>query len=94
MVDVKIGEQYQWLEEDLAKVDRSVTPWVIALTHPPWYNSYKAHYREVECMRQSMEGLLYKYGVDAMFHGHVRTSKLCTSVSRRLHLFSMVIIIV
>jgi len=67
----RTGEQYRWLQEDLAKVDRSVTPWIIALTHPPWYNSYLAHYREVECMRQSMEDLLYAYGVDVMFHGHV-----------------------
>ncbi|KAG0623436.1 hypothetical protein M758_3G174500 [Ceratodon purpureus] len=67
----RTGEQFRWLKEDLARVDRNVTPWVIALTHPPWYNSYKSHYREVECMRQSMEDLLYKYGVDVMFHGHV-----------------------
>lgn len=70
-MSVKTGEQYRWLSEDLAHVDRSVTPWVIALTHPPWYNSYKSHYREFECMRQSMEDLLYKYGVDVMIHGHV-----------------------
>ena len=75
MAYVKIGKQYQWLKEDLAKVDRSVTPWLIATTHPPWYNSYRAHYREVECMRQSMEDLLYEYGVDVMLHGHVCATK-------------------
>jgi predicted phosphodiesterase len=67
----KTSEQYRWLQKDLAEVDRTVTPWVIALTHPPWYNSYRSHYREVECMRQSMEALLYNFGVDVMFHGHV-----------------------
>jgi len=67
----KSSEQYSWLEQDLAKVDRSLTPWIIVLTHPPWYNSYLAHYREVECMRQAMEDLTYKYGVDLFFHGHV-----------------------
>lgn len=67
----KSSEQYRWLQEDLANVDRTVTPWIIATTHAPWYNSYRAHYREVECFRQSMEDLLYKYGVDVMFHGHV-----------------------
>lgn len=65
------SEQYRWLSEDLAQVDRSVTPWLVALTHPPWYNSYKSHYREVECMRQSMEDLLYEYRVDVVIHGHV-----------------------
>lgn len=70
-----LGEQYRWLGEDLMKVDRSVTPWVIATTHPPWYNSYRSHYREAECMRQSMEDLLYIHGVDVMLHGHVRTTE-------------------
>lgn len=65
------GEQYRWLEKDLANVDRSVTPWLIATWHPPWYNSYKAHYREVECMRMELEELLYSYGVDIVFTGHV-----------------------
>ncbi|XP_057836512.1 purple acid phosphatase 15 [Cryptomeria japonica] len=67
----KTGEQYRWLEHDLANVDRSVTPWLVATWHPPWYSSYKAHYREADCMRQEMEELLYKHGVDVVFNGHV-----------------------
>ncbi|ONK56204.1 uncharacterized protein A4U43_C10F5200 [Asparagus officinalis] len=67
----KSGEQYKWLERDLANVDRSVTPWLVAMWHPPWYSTYKAHYREVECMRVEMEDLLYSYGVDIAFCGHV-----------------------
>jgi hypothetical protein len=39
-------EQYRWLEKDLAKVDRSVTPWLVAGWHAPWYKTYKAHYRK------------------------------------------------
>ncbi|KAM4070601.1 hypothetical protein ACB094_12G177500 [Castanea mollissima] len=67
----KSGDQYKWLERDLANVDRSKTPWLVATWHPPWYSSYKAHYREVECMRVAMEELLYSYGVDIVFNGHV-----------------------
>jgi hypothetical protein len=67
----RTSEQYRWLERDLKQVDRSVTPWLIASWHSPWYNSYKSHYQELECMRQEMEDLLYKYGVDIAFHGHV-----------------------
>jgi len=63
--------QYKWLERDLANVDRSVTPWLIAAWHPPWYATYKAHYREAECMRVAMEELFYSYGVDIVFNGHV-----------------------
>ncbi|KAG8481123.1 hypothetical protein CXB51_025900 [Gossypium anomalum] len=66
------GAQYAWLREDLRKVDRTVTPWLVAAWHPPWYNSYSSHYQEFECMRQEMEQLLYHYGVDIVFSGHVR----------------------
>ena len=47
----------------MEKVDRSVTPWLIAGWHAPWYTTYKAHYREAECMRVEMEELLYSYAV-------------------------------
>ncbi|KAK8694119.1 hypothetical protein V6N13_071677 [Hibiscus sabdariffa] len=67
----KSAKQYKWLEMDLANVDRSMTPWLVAVWHPPWYNSYKAHYKEAECMRVEMEELLYSYGVDIVFNGHV-----------------------
>ncbi|KAL9827913.1 Purple acid phosphatase 15 [Arabidopsis thaliana] len=67
----KSAEQYEWLKKDLAKVDRSVTPWLVASWHPPWYSSYTAHYREAECMKEAMEELLYSYGTDIVFNGHV-----------------------
>ncbi|XP_061988057.1 purple acid phosphatase 23 [Rosa rugosa] len=65
------GSQYAWLKDDLHRVDRSVTPWLVAAWHSPWYNSYSSHYQEFECMRQEMEELLYQYGVDIVFSGHV-----------------------
>lgn len=74
------GAQYAWLEKDLARVDRAVTPWLVATWHPPWYNSYASHYQEFECMRQEMEALLYKYNVDIVFSGHV-SPKLVTQVT-------------
>ncbi|KAJ8755438.1 hypothetical protein K2173_019236 [Erythroxylum novogranatense] len=67
----KSGHQYRWLKKDLAKVDRKVTPWLVATWHAPWYSTYTAHYREAECMRVAMEKLLYKHGVDIVFNGHV-----------------------
>lgn len=71
MLITMAGEQYKWLERDLASVDRSITPWLIATWHPPWYSSYEVHYKEAECMRVEMENLLYSYGVDIVFNGHV-----------------------
>ncbi|KAL1211928.1 Purple acid phosphatase 15 [Cardamine amara subsp. amara] len=67
----KSAEQYEWLKKDLAEVDRSVTPWLVASWHPPWYSSYTAHYREAECMKEALEELLYSYGTDIVFNGHV-----------------------
>ncbi|KAM7253314.1 hypothetical protein ACFE04_008808 [Oxalis oulophora] len=69
----KEAHQYKWLKSDLAKVDKNVTPWLVASWHVPWYSTYKGHYREAECMRVAMEELLYKYGVDIVFNGHVHS---------------------
>ncbi|KAL8263352.1 hypothetical protein R6Q59_024701 [Mikania micrantha] len=67
------SNQYQWLESDLLKVDRSKTPWLVVLIHAPWYNSNYAHQGEIQSvgMMESMEGLLYKARVDVVFAGHV-----------------------
>ncbi|XP_025012928.2 purple acid phosphatase 15 isoform X2 [Ricinus communis] len=65
------SDQYAWLERDLYNVDRSVTPWLVATWYPPWYSTFRAHYREAECMRVEMEDLLYMYGVDIVFNGRV-----------------------
>lgn len=67
----KSSDQYKWLQRDLANVDREVTPWLVGVWHPPWYNTYVSHYKEVECMRVAMEELLYNAGVDVIFNGHV-----------------------
>lgn len=63
--------QYAWLAQEITTIDRSVTPFVIAVLHAPWYNSNTAHQGEGEAMRQSMEGLIFQAGVDLVFAGHV-----------------------
>lgn len=60
-------EQYRWLEEDLAKIDREKTPWVIAMSHRPMYSSQVSSYQKN--MREAFEGLFLKYGVDAYLSG-------------------------
>ncbi|XP_016436922.1 purple acid phosphatase 22-like [Nicotiana tabacum] len=72
--------QYTWLQADLAKVDRVKTPWIFALIHAPWYNSNAAHKGEGESMRRSMEEVLYKARVDAVFSGHVHAYERFTRV--------------
>eukprot|EP00049_Salpingoeca_infusionum_P000200 m.38047 g.38047 ORF g.38047 m.38047 type:complete len:458 (-) comp10154_c0_seq1:5283-6656(-) len=67
------SDQYKWLVNDLKKVDRSLTPWLICNMHAPWYNSDTYHHNEPEemGMRASMEHLFKQYDVDLVFSGHV-----------------------
>jgi hypothetical protein len=63
---------YQWLQKDLAKVDRSITPWLILHLHRPLYCSedFDADYRVSLFLRKHLEPLLGKYKVDVVFSGH------------------------
>jgi 3',5'-cyclic AMP phosphodiesterase CpdA len=63
--------QYRWLQNELASVDRSTTPWLIVLMHSPWYNSNEHHYMEGETMRVQFESWFVKAKVDIVFAGHV-----------------------
>ncbi|XP_021827947.1 purple acid phosphatase-like [Prunus avium] len=67
----KYTPQNRWIEEELPKVNRSETPWLIVLMHSPFYNSYTKHYMEGETMRVMYEPSFVKYKVDVVFTGHV-----------------------
>jgi hypothetical protein len=65
--------QYAFAKSDFSSVDRSKTPWLVVVMHCPWYNSNTAHVDEVQtvAMKASMEQLMYTYGVNIAFQGHV-----------------------
>jgi acid phosphatase type 7 len=65
--------QRAWLEDDLTKVDRSVTPWVVVFFHEPYVNSNTAHPMSSEGapMQAAIEGIMYDYKVDIVLSGHV-----------------------
>jgi hypothetical protein len=75
-----LAQQYAWLEADLAAVNRSVTPWVIAMSHRPCYcspnddgddcHSATSVLRDGILGEYGLEALLYKYGVDVFFGAH------------------------
>ncbi|XP_016650475.1 PREDICTED: purple acid phosphatase 2-like [Prunus mume] len=73
--------QYQWLETELPKVNRSETPWLIVIMHCPWYNSYYLHYMEGEGIRVTFEPWFVKYKVDVIFNGHVHAYERSERVS-------------
>lgn len=68
--------QYKWLENDLASVDRSVTPWIIFGGHRAMYinsNYGEAPTSDLVVMAlliENIEPLLFKYRVNLGFYGH------------------------
>jgi len=61
------NQQIDWLERDLASVDRSKTPWVVVLAHRPYYVNGGGE----DVVRQAFEPTLLKHCVDVVFFGHV-----------------------
>jgi hypothetical protein len=61
-----------WLEGDLAAVDRSVTPWVVLGMHRPIVETeqYAGDYAVAAGLRAILEPLLLKWGVDVVLAGH------------------------
>ncbi|KAJ3499033.1 hypothetical protein NLG97_g663 [Lecanicillium saksenae] len=66
------NQQLEFLEADLASVDRSVTPWLVVAGHRPWYVANGPGC--VSC-KATFEPLFYKYGVDVGIFGHVHNSQ-------------------
>ncbi|TYH66489.1 hypothetical protein ES332_D06G127100v1 [Gossypium tomentosum] len=68
---VKYTPQWLWLRDELKRVDRKKTPWLIILMHVPIYNSNQAHFMEGESMRAVFERWFVRHRVDFIFAGHV-----------------------
>lgn len=69
--------QVNWLENDLAAVDRSVTPWVIVQCHRPWKGSISVDdileggILNCPACQSAFENILIQYNVDIYLTGHV-----------------------
>lgn len=71
--DTSLGSrQYRWIEDELRAVDRTVTPWVVVVHHVQFYTTFLAHNDEAQTtvMRQAVEPLFVKYGVNLVVSGH------------------------
>jgi len=64
--------QLKWLEEDLKSVDRDYTPWVVFSGHRPMYvdSTFSGDQFVGGYLREFVEPLLVKYGVDLALWGH------------------------
>lgn len=63
--------QYRFVADDLARVSRTKTPWLVVQFHVPWYSSGDKHFEEGYKHRQDMELLLHTHGVDIVLSGHL-----------------------
>jgi acid phosphatase len=70
-------QQLDWLNADLASVDRSVTPWLIVAGHRPWYSTGGSDNQCFAC-QNAFEATIYKYGADLVLFGHVHNSQRFT----------------
>jgi hypothetical protein len=71
--DASVGSvQYQWLEQELQTINREITPWLLVSFHAPLYTTFQGHVDEFEAvnMKQAMEPLFVKYGVNIVVSGH------------------------
>lgn len=77
--------QYRWLERELGGVDRTVTPWVLVMTHCPMYNSFLRHRDEqpAEELYTYVEPLLVRYRVNLVLGGHVHAYQRTHAVAQR-----------
>jgi Icc-related predicted phosphoesterase len=83
--DNSVGSpQYNWFVEDVQAVDRTETPWLIVISHAPWYNSNKAHHLEPQSIEQwgAFEGLFLEYNVNLFLSGHVHAYERSDKVYR------------
>ena len=64
--------QYKWLAHDLARINRTATPWVVVETHRPLYEG-EAEWEQNDvgiALRMEVENLFRDYDVDLVLAGH------------------------
>ena len=63
--------QYNFVQADLAAVNRITTPWLVVVFHAPPYHTYYTHYKEMDCFLSLYENMFVTNRVDFVINGHV-----------------------
>ncbi|KAF8313567.1 Metallo-dependent phosphatase [Clavulina sp. PMI_390] len=71
------NQQIQFLQADLASVDRTITPWIIVAGHRPWYTDGTA----CTVCQTAFEPIFNQYGVDLAVFGHVHNMQLIAPIT-------------
>lgn len=79
------GENLQenFLRDDLKRVNRTKTPFVLVFLHAPLYNTNRAHQFEVapQLFKKWAEPLFLEFGVDVVMSGHVHAYERSLGIS-------------
>jgi len=90
----QVVNQFRWVEQDLARVDRTATPWVVVFGHRPMYctNSDRDDCTKFETRTRiglpllhwwGLEDLLMKYGVDLAIWAHEHSYERIYPINNR-----------
>lgn len=77
------SEQYQWMQKDMASVNRLKTPWLIFMGHRPMYTSNHGFLSSEDDFIVAVEPLLFKNKVDLVLFGHVHNYERTCSVFQK-----------
>ncbi|XP_059440767.1 probable inactive purple acid phosphatase 27 [Corylus avellana] len=77
------SEQYEWMKNDMASVDRSKTPWLVFTGHRPMYSSGEGYLNVDDQFTKEVEPLLLENKVDLVLFGHVHNYERSCSVFQK-----------
>ena len=65
--------QTQWLQNDLARVNRTLTPYIVVGAHRSMYTSSASEQTASANLRAAFESLLIQYNVTLYLNGHIHS---------------------